>query len=254
MSWNLNQLKPAIVSIGDELLYGEIQNTNVTWIQERFVSIGIPFQKLLTVGDDIEVISLELKRLIHDEYFPIIVTGGLGGTHDDVTREAVSKALDVDFCIHNECLDQLHQLYKLDITDQRKRMAILPKECTLIPNPLGAPGFYLSHIYAFPGFPQMFKPMVQEIIQANCHSSNRDQLSMSYQYNTTEGVIAIDVEEFALKHQNINVGIYGNIDSYLRETTVKVRYNSDINIDQEVLLQFFLDIASKHNLVYKKVP
>ncbi|MCO4781532.1 MAG: competence/damage-inducible protein A [Candidatus Cloacimonetes bacterium] len=253
MTWTIETLKPAIVCVGDELLYGEITNTNLTWIQDQFVTLGAPFQKLVTIPDHIATISLEIQRLLHDQYHPIIVTGGLGGTHDDVTREAIAHALKVEFCVHQECLDILHDLYKLEITDQRKRMAVLPKDCTLIHNPLGAPGFHLQEVYAFPGFPQMFKPMVKYIIENQGPNIQVEQKTMIYLYNTTEGVIALDVEDFAQNNKSLNVGIYGNVDSYLRQTRVKVRYTTQSTLDESVLEQFFLGIAEKHQIEYKRI-
>ncbi|PCJ18575.1 MAG: hypothetical protein COB02_10575 [Candidatus Cloacimonadota bacterium] len=251
MQWQHKDLKPAIISIGDEILFGEIENNNAYWIQKKFFALGIPFQKSISIGDDILLISNEIKSLKNQGYFPIITTGGLGGTHDDVSREGIAKALDLDYCIHQECLKKLHELYKLEITDQRKRMAILPKNCDLIENPLGAPGFYINGVYALPGFPQMFQAMVQNILDQSLHSTHIKSITQSCLYNTTEGVIAIDVENFSKKFPLVNVGIYGNIDSSLRQTTVKIRYNDTHNINDKTIESFFLEIANKYQIEYQ---
>ncbi|MCJ8347612.1 competence/damage-inducible protein A [bacterium] len=251
MKWNQRALKPAILSIGDELLFGEILNSNLDWLLKKFFSLSIPLKKSITIGDDLDLIALEISRLKKEDYYPIIVCGGLGGTHDDLTREAISKGLGVDFCLHPKCLDILQNLYQLEFNDQRKRMAILPKDCDLILNPLGAPGFHINGIYAFPGFPQMFKPMMEAVLDGEFEKSSTKQFTKAYVYQTTEGVIALDVDKFAQENPDFQVGIYGNVDSYLRETTVKVRYNNNQQDVIKLLEEFFHDLADKHQIQYQ---
>jgi len=84
-----------IITIGDEILIGQIMNTNGAFIGEKLSHIGIPAEYMVVVGDDEEKILGEFKRAIEVANV-VIVTGGLGPTHDDVTRSAVCKFFDTD--------------------------------------------------------------------------------------------------------------------------------------------------------------
>mmetsp|Transcript_104697 Transcript_104697/g.333024 ORF Transcript_104697/g.333024 Transcript_104697/m.333024 type:complete len:266 (+) Transcript_104697:71-868(+) len=157
--------RPAVVSVGSELILGERRdNENLRWMCSVLSERDIPARVALTVGDDPEVIAEHVGHLYRAGYGPILVSGGMGGTHDDRTREGIAAAVGVPLRTHAECFEILRAAYGrmgLEFTEERRRMAELPAGAALIPNPAGAPGFTLGgRIYAFPGFPRMLRPML----------------------------------------------------------------------------------------------
>ncbi|HEY3876363.1 MAG TPA: molybdopterin-binding protein, partial [Candidatus Kapabacteria bacterium] len=83
-------MRAEIITIGDELLIGQIVNTNASWIAERMSKLGIPVTRITTVGDDAKAIMAAAKKA-WKEYDVILVTGGLGPTHDDISKAAIAK-------------------------------------------------------------------------------------------------------------------------------------------------------------------
>ncbi|MBI3110250.1 MAG: damage-inducible protein CinA, partial [Ignavibacteriales bacterium] len=95
-----------IITIGDELLIGQVINTNQAFIAERLQSVGITIQRMLTVGDNEEEILGSFTEGL-SACDVIVVTGGLGPTHDDVTRAAVCKFFNTDLIVNEQALHRI---------------------------------------------------------------------------------------------------------------------------------------------------
>ena len=161
-----------IISIGNELLSGLTVNTNAAFLAENLTKIGFSVKKIITIPDEIESVSNEIRGvLISKECQLIIITGGLGPTWDDSTSKFLAKALEVPINLNSEALDIVTNRYlKLfreglvdtsEITSAREKMAYLPEGTSPIHNSVGtAPGIYYKdlqsnvRIYCFPGVPK----------------------------------------------------------------------------------------------------
>jgi nicotinamide-nucleotide amidase len=160
-----------IVSIGDELLIGQVINTNQAFIAEKLNSIGISVSTMTTVGDDQKSIlqSFETALASHDL---VLVTGGLGPTHDDITRTAVCRFFDTDLVVNEEALGRVKGFFeKRGIVPKKinEDQALVPRNCTVIQNHHGtAPGFLFErngrYLIAMPGVPFEMKAMVEDHI------------------------------------------------------------------------------------------
>jgi molybdopterin-biosynthesis enzyme MoeA-like protein len=202
-------IKPAVVTVGDELILGERSNDN---------------QVALSLPDSAEVIALWLQELLHHRLYPILVSGGIGGTHDDCTREGIAKALSVSLTRHTACHRILAAKYGKQYSLGRQRMAQLPEGCDLIANPSGAPGFTIGGIYAFPGFPSMLQPMAREVLARILPGApTAAWVTQEYTLPLHEGQIASDIEAFAKAHTQTRIGIYPSATSFRREVTVRLR-------------------------------
>jgi molybdopterin-biosynthesis enzyme MoeA-like protein len=182
----------------------------------------------LSLPDDAERISIWLKEILHRGCRPVLVSGGIGGTHDDCSREGIAGALGVPLTKHEECFRILSEKYSSlstgpGFTEQRQRMAWLPEGCGLIANPIGAPGFFLGGIYAFPGFPTMLKPMLLQVLPTLLPEVRGEWLTREYVLPFSEGTIALSVEAFAGSHTEARIGIYPSVEKYGREVTVVLR-------------------------------
>lgn len=145
-----------IVSIGDELLAGDTVNTNATWLAQRLTEHGVHVKKIITLPDDIEVIARELKTI---RAGLIVVTGGLGATHDDITREAIAEATGRSIKRNKEALRAMGQ----SLSEAQMVMADLPEGAEVLGNPVGlAPGFKIDNILVLPGVPGEMKAIFTE--------------------------------------------------------------------------------------------
>ncbi|QZX99164.1 competence/damage-inducible protein A [Halobaculum rubrum] len=155
----------AIVTVGDEVLAGETTNTNASWLAGEIAGRGARVRRILTMPDDRLAIT-ERVLAWSDAYDAVIVTGGLGGTHDDVTADAIAAAFDAELAVREEVraavvetvaayrdanpdLVEAHEL-EIDVA----AWASLPAGARYVPNDEGlCPGFVLENVYAMPGVP-----------------------------------------------------------------------------------------------------
>lgn len=226
------EIQPAVVCVGDELILGEFANSNMQWMCQRLWQTGHKVGLGLCLPDEVEVIASWVKRAREDGHFPILVSGGIGGTHDDRTRQGLALATGRKLTVHPECFQILQQRYGERFTEQRQRMAHLPEGCGLIPNEHGAPGFHMDGIYAFPGFPYMMQAMVEHLLPHLIPTEVRQNwVSVEKTYSITEGEIALTVEDFLHEFPQARVGIYPNADPNGRKE-IKLVLRCPANLQQ----------------------
>lgn len=152
----------AVVTVGDELLSGQTTNTNATWLCDRLGERGVDVERVTTVPDRIA----DIARVVNEyraEYDAVVVTGGLGPTHDDVTMEGVAAALGRDLEEHADALDWLEEkgYSRSDLTEGT---ADLPAGARPLHNEAGvAPGAALESVYVLPGVPAEMRAMFESI-------------------------------------------------------------------------------------------
>src|SRR3954452_17347617 len=133
----------AILTIGNELVSGDVPNTNASWLAKRLAPLGVETRLLAAVPDEIETIS-ELIRREAPRFDLFIVTGGLGGTPDDLTREALAHTFGVPQVEVPELAADLRLRFTRD-PEYAARWASLPRGARPLRNPLGgAPGFVIE--------------------------------------------------------------------------------------------------------------
>jgi nicotinamide-nucleotide amidase len=160
-----------IISIGDELLIGQTTNTNAVFIGEKLSEININIIKIVAVADDEDSIIDEFKLGIEKSYL-VIVTGGLGPTHDDITRSCVAKFFDTELVENEEVLENITKLYSKrnrEVTEVNRAQALVPKISEPIKNDHGtAPGMWIEKnnklFIVMPGVPYEMKAMINNFI------------------------------------------------------------------------------------------
>ncbi|MBC8471171.1 MAG: competence/damage-inducible protein A [Planctomycetes bacterium] len=158
--------KASIVSIGNELLNGQTIDTNTTYLSGELLSIGIPVVSSFTIGDDVDAIVRTFNLAVADADI-VMVTGGLGPTDDDLTRQAFAGYLGTELQLQADLLDRLENYFKkrnLQMSEKNKIQAYIPTGTKPIENSLGtAPGIMAQVkgklIFAFPGVPSEMKRM-----------------------------------------------------------------------------------------------
>lgn len=161
----------ALLTIGDELCIGQIVNTNASWIADRCTQIGASISCHSTIRDNPVDIIHELDRLRINNSM-IIITGGLGPTHDDSTKSTLCSYFHDTLIEHQETLLYLQERYKsrdIVLSERNREQAFVPSSCTVLKNPRGtAPGLLFTQkdctFIALPGVPSEMKGIMQEYV------------------------------------------------------------------------------------------
>ena len=162
-------MQAALLTVGDELLDGDTENTNATWLSRQLTERGLSVERVLTVPDDREVIA-EATREYSDAFDAVVVTGGLGRTPDDVTMEAVAAAFDrpmVEDEVARADVDRTLEAIAGDYPDlavDASKEALLPAGSRPLVNHAGiSPGCVLKNVYVLPGIPSEMKRMFEAV-------------------------------------------------------------------------------------------
>ncbi|TKX72746.1 competence/damage-inducible protein A [Halorubrum sp. GN11_10-6_MGM] len=157
-------MNAAVITVGDELLVGDTENTNATWLCDRLDARGVAVRRVTVVPDEVSEIARVVNEY-HAEYDAVIVTGGLGPTHDDVTMAAVAAAFGRDLEANEEAAGWLAERgYSGD--DLAAETTHLPADCRPLPNEVGvAPGAVVESVYVLPGVPGEMKAMFELVAE-----------------------------------------------------------------------------------------
>ena len=164
-------LKAELISTGNELLHGELQDTNTAWIAEELTGRNIQIVRHTTVGDDIEQLTKLLRECGAKNHIAL-VTGGLGPTSDDITAQAAAKAADTSLELNSRAMEQIQSFFHrigLEMPDSNEKQAMLPMGSKLIENPIGsAPGFFVNiekcMCFFLPGVPREMRVMLEQSV------------------------------------------------------------------------------------------
>ncbi len=174
-------MKSAILTVGTEILFGQITNTNSVYLSQQLNMLGIDVMYHYTVGDN----PNRLKQLIHHAFQEcdlILTTGGLGPTQDDLTKEIAAEAFNDHLVLHEPTLEFIENYFKKlgrVMTENNKKQAYIPSKATILTNDAGtAPGFVLEEngkiIICMPGPPRemlrMFETGVKPYLQKKSDS------------------------------------------------------------------------------------
>ena len=168
---NKKMIKIEMLSTGDEVLYGQIIDTNAAWLSQLLFQEGILMTARHTVGDDLTQLICTLKQHSLDNDI-IIVNGGLGPTSDDLSAQAAALANHESLILHQEWVHKIEQYFLnrgKTMPPSNIKQAMLPQSATLIDNPIGtACGFKMQInqclLYFTPGVPSEFKEMMKTSI------------------------------------------------------------------------------------------
>ena len=142
-------MKAAILTVGTEILFGEITNTNTVYLSRRLNDIGIDVLYHYTVGDNPGRLAEMIETSMHDCDI-VITTGGLGPTQDDMTKEIACQVMGDELVMHEDILESIRKRmlsYKKVMTDNNIKQALLPSRCRVFYNDAGtAPGFALDRV------------------------------------------------------------------------------------------------------------
>ena len=165
-------MKASIITIGDEILIGQIVDTNSGFIAKSLDRIGVEIHEMISISDNKQHILNTFEKL-QNKVDLVIITGGLGPTKDDITKKTFCDYFDDELVVNEEVLKHVTQLiegfYKRQITQLNKDQALVPSKCTVLHNQVGtAPGMWMKKentvFISLPGVPFEMKYLVENEI------------------------------------------------------------------------------------------
>jgi molybdenum cofactor synthesis domain-containing protein len=205
----------ALVTVGDELLSGDTENTNATWLARQLTERGVTVTRMLTIPDDRALIARWVREWA-GEFDAVIVTGGLGDTPDDVTLEAVADAFDRDMAVqqvvrervaekarrYREQNPERYEQHDFDL--DYEETAALPADARPLQTEASFnPGCVVENVYVFPGFPEELRVMFDAVAD----EFGGDAVSKSVATATPEGALK-DVLAGVRERFDVAVGSY----------------------------------------------
>jgi molybdenum cofactor synthesis domain-containing protein len=234
------KLTAALLIIGDEVLRGETQDTNSAFLCRELAARGTPVGLIVTVPDDRDGIVAELQRLRATGYSPILTSGGIGPTPDDLTRQAVAQAFGVDLLLNQTAVRRYEELSGQPLNEKQLEMCRLPGEAEpIFGEGTGAPGFALEDVYVLPGVPDVLRSMFERVADRFRGTPEHVERFMAQR---RESEFAALMEEYQLAYPELKFG------SYPRRTAdggweVEIRVRGvSRNLVQEAAAKFMQDM------------
>ncbi|MEL7834794.1 competence/damage-inducible protein A [Fodinibius sp. Rm-B-1B1-1] len=184
-----------IVSIGNELLIGDTVNTNASWLGDVLTEAGIEVTHVYTIGDDLQIMKEVLEESLSASDL-VITTGGLGPTHDDITKQAVTELFDCELVLDESVLKFIKKVFKkrnIPFSQSNYHQAEVPDCCEVFFNTQGtAPGMWFDRdgvkLAVLPGVPHEMKHLVNEKVLPRIRKINGETEFRRSHYITTAGI------------------------------------------------------------------
>jgi nicotinamide-nucleotide amidase len=198
-------MKSAILSVGTELLFGQITNTNSVFLSQQLNDLGIDVMYHYTVGDNPKRLAEMIKQAFTDCDL-ILTTGGLGPTQDDLTKEIAAEVLHDELVLHEDLLKGLEDYFSQinrEMTENNKKQAYLPSRALMFDNDAGtAPGFALEEngktIICMPGPPREMTRMFERTVKPYLESKSESVIyyKMLRTFGIGESKLEADLEQW----------------------------------------------------------
>lgn len=211
----------AALIIGNEILTGKIRDQNLPYLASELFALGVSLRRVVVCPDEVDVIVADLDALRRD-HDVVFTSGGIGPTHDDVTLEAVSRALQRQVVRSREIELMIRRHFGDRVTEDHLRMADVPEGATLVRNgDVPWPTVIVENVYVFPGVPEIFRlkfPVLRDRLRADAPFVSRALYT-----HCDEFELAPMLERVAAAYPAVGIG------SYLvwNEPTYKVKLTFD---------------------------
>ena len=239
-----------ILAVGTELLMGQIANTNAQYISQRLNAIGINVYYHSVVGDNPIRLRTTLELALNRSDV-VIMTGGLGPTQDDLTKETVSDIMGEKLVLHEESLKRIEEYFKRLNRPMMKnniKQAYLPENCIVIKNDNGtAPGCIIEKenktVVMLPGPPSEMRPMLDEFVIPHLKAKSPEKIVSKYLrvFGIGESLLEEKLIHLIENQDNVTVA------TYAKEGEVTVRITTKSK-DEEAAIR---ELASVENEIHK---
>ncbi len=220
-----------IITIGNELLYGSVVDTNASYIGQRVTEIGLEPVCIITVGDKASQITQALE-IACKKVDVLFITGGLGPTHDDITKRIIAESIGQDLVFNSEILKNIEMVFtqrKITMPKSNRIQAYFPRKAKIIANSIGtAPGFQVQYlnteIFVMPGVPCEMEQMLDEQVLPWLTTLSQGKTILHRWIKTTgigESSLSLLLENVIKKANNIKIA------SLPQETGVNLRLTAE---------------------------
>jgi molybdenum cofactor synthesis domain-containing protein len=202
-----DEVRAALVIIGNEVLSGRTQDANVQYIALGLNGVGVRLKEVRVIPDEEATIVRTVNEL-RAAFDYVFTTGGIGPTHDDITSESIAKAFGVPLLRDPRAVERLlRQIAPENLNEARLRMANIPEGADLVDNPVShAPGFKIGNVYVMAGVPRIMQAMFDGIRRELVGGAK--VLSKSIVIYIAEGTIAAPLGEIQGRYQDVEIGSY----------------------------------------------
>lgn len=196
-----------LINIGDELLIGQVINTNAAFIGQQLAAAGYELTDVITIGDDGETIRKTLDSAFAKTDV-VLMTGGLGPTKDDITKKVICDYFHRELVIDESTLKWVTELFAargMELTETNRQQAAVPQGCIVLPNTLGtAPGMWIEQddkvLVSLPGVPFEMERLIKDEVMPRLHARCNQQGDILYKVlqctNITESGLSDLLEEY----------------------------------------------------------
>jgi len=231
MSKNVKTVSAGVILIGDELLSGRTQDTNLSTIAKWLEPLGVQVGEARIVADDAATISSTVKHF-SDRFDYVFTTGGIGPTHDDITADCIAAAFGLEISERTDAIEALRERYSLeDLNAARRRMARIPDGASLIHNPVSqAPGFQTKNVFTLAGVPSIMRGMLPDVehrIKGGAKVYSRTVMATGI----GEGDAAAPLAEIEAAHEGVSIGSYPFFNADLRGVNFVARGRDEVVLD-----------------------
>jgi len=205
-----------VILIGDELLSGRTQDTNLGTIAKFLEPLGVSIGEARIIADNADTIRDTVKAF-SDRFDYVFTTGGIGPTHDDITADCIAAAFGLGISERVDAIEVLRDRYSLEeLNEARRRMARIPDGASLIKNPVSqAPGFQTKNVFTLAGVPQIMRGMLEDIPHRIKGGAKTYSITVTAE-GIGEGDAAKGLAEIEKSHPGISIGSYPFFNDELR--------------------------------------
>lgn len=235
-----------VILIGDELLSGRTQDTNLKSIADFLSPMGVQVGEARIIADDADIIT-ETVRAFSKRFDYVFTTGGIGPTHDDITADCIAAAFEVGITERADAIEAFKERYAdEELNPARRRMARIPDGASLIKNPVSqAPGFQTQNVFTLAGVPGIMKGMLGDVehrIKGGARVYSRSVPAIGIGEGDAAGPLAIIQGEY----DGISIGSYPYFGIDGRGVNFVARGRDESVLDNvEVALKMLVETLTK---------
>jgi len=198
-----------LINIGDELLIGQVINTNAAFIGQQMAAAGLPMTETLTIGDEGEVIRQSIENALQKTNL-VILTGGLGPTRDDITKKVICNIFGRELVLDDATLKQVTKMFAargMELTDTNREQALVPEGCTVLTNTLGtAPGLWLEKegkvLISLPGVPFEMEKLIRDEVLPRLATLDTQRNLIRYRVLQCTGISESNLSDKLTEYEN----------------------------------------------------
>ena len=246
-------MKSEIIAVGTELLIGQIINTNARYISRKLNEHGISVYYQSVVGDNKQRMKEVLNMAISRSNL-IVITGGLGPTEDDITKETVCELMNIQLLLDEDILKMIKGYFdrrNVEMTKNNMKQAFIPEKAHILHNQKGtAPGFYIidgdKRIVVLPGPPIEMEPMFDDFLSIYLSKENTIYSKYINIFGLGESAVEDKILDLIRQNENITLATYASVGQVIIRVTTMAENDRKAEADMKDIIDELYKRFGKH--------